>query len=237
MEAPEWLLQKMFMMLEERSRFRLAMTSQGVLASAEHHVLALVVHGTPLARHHLVRQALTEKGERVSQRRQMVHSSSPLYLARCMDRILHQVAVSGTLCNAAGGTVVNYSGQLRQLCEGPMLEIELRAKMEMISECGEEVAEDVLRIVASWNLEDDQILAWKEDTGMGINDWVGYVDILGCQLTLRNELGSDIVLKFLEPHEAAPRLSSWLEDFFRFPEAMEGPCCGPVFLALGRLGH
>jgi hypothetical protein len=31
--------------------------------------------------------------------------------------------------------------------------------------------------------------------GMGINDWVGYLDIMGCQLTLRNELGSDIVLK------------------------------------------
>ena len=44
-----------------------------------------------------------------------------------------QVAVSGTLCNAAGGTVVNYSGQLRQLCEGPMLEIELRAKMARLT--------------------------------------------------------------------------------------------------------
>lgn len=133
--------------------------------------------------------------------------------------------------------MVSYSGQLRQLFEDGELEIELRAKTEILTECGEDVA-DVLRIVASWNFEDDQILAWKEDTGMGINDWVGYLDIMGCQLTLRNELGSDIVLKFLEPHQAAPRLSSWLEDFFNFPEAaLEAPCCAPVFLALGRMGH
>eukprot|EP00435_Cladocopium_sp_Y103_P000065 s1274_g1.t1 len=146
-----------------------------------------------------VRQALSKpEGAAKHQLRHMLHSSSPLYLARCMDRILQKVAVSGTLCNHAGGTVVSYSGQLRQLFaeDGTELEIELRAKMEIISECGEEIAEDVLRIVASWNLEDDQILAWKEDTGMGINDWVGYLDIMACQLTLRNELGSDIVLKF-----------------------------------------
>lgn len=240
MEAhPEWLLEKMFMMLEEWSRFRLAMTSRDALASAEHHVLALVVHGTPLARHHLVRQALSPESLGASKhrrQRQMVHSSSPLYLARCMDRILQKVAVSGTLCHH-GGTVVSYSGQLRQLFEDGELEIELRAKTEILTECGEDVA-DVLRIVASWNFEEDQILAWKEDTGMGINDWVGYLDIMGCQLTLRNELGSDIVLKFLEPHQAAPRLSSWLEDFFNFPEAaLEAPCCAPVFLALGRMGH
>ena len=33
--------------------------------------------------------------------------------------------------------------------------------------------------------------------GIGINDWVGHLDVLGCQLSLRNQLGSEIVLKSL----------------------------------------
>eukprot|EP00434_Breviolum_minutum_P023235 symbB.v1.2.020493.t1/scaffold1730.1/size104407/6 len=166
-------------------------------------------------------------------------SLSPLYLSRCMERILHKVAVSGTLHASDGGpALVQYSGHIKGLfAKDADLEIELQSKMERITECGEEVAENVLRIVAHWNLENDQIVAWKEDTGIGINDWVGHLDVLGCQLSLRNQLGSEIVLKFLAPYQKPPTLMSWLEKCFTDPRcdvfrSLElGLCCGPLFMA------
>ncbi|CAJ1389984.1 unnamed protein product [Effrenium voratum] len=231
--SPEWLSTRVFMLLEERQRLQLALVSKAVYKLAELEILRWIVHGLPLEKHHLVVEALNGR---------LSGGHSALRLCRCMERISRQVAVSGSM-TTCGIISAQYSGRIA-FGDGTV-DIELKSILQTVEDCGEEATGDVVHIEGQWNLDDDQVCAWNEQKGLGVNDWVGHFDVFACSLFLRNHVGSEITLSLLAPDKKPPPLASWLESIFNLggiltlPSvmfqaiALGGPAAGPLFLALG----